>query len=1042
MIPGGLLANMWGVFGSEVRSLLGTEDSREKYVKGLLVDKPFEFGKNIGLYGDKLEAPPVINTQNANASVTDNFKASLMDMTANAGQDSEIFRKNLPSNLFEIAEGGIDIAMNPIKTGKAIFGLGSGFATKAGAFPSIDNTSNEEMATFVYDSAKQFFQTEGALRKAALEHPADVVAMIFGGAWGINKLRNLSPERLATITDQVRNIGALPVGLSMKDVSSRQLAKVDDAGFYLKSEQLVLDEAPPVLPKEQLRGWFEKRHVSQEEMTDLGLLAMFDAMPDKSKITKQGLLDHIEENRVGLKQTSLTYDTNPDAPDEIKVLDAEREYGYLDNSIDAGSGDILDGSSNSWEIEPFDDDSNYEYGRELLLDALGDTTAGLANITTNTSTQHNLKKWVDETNPKIVAKLHEMSPDLYPETSSMRLSKLNDEIKRLQSPEMRVGGQGWTSDAEKNVKEEFASLQASIMDRARLGEDMEWDEVMLSYFGDAYTPDWTYIGSGTPKVIDNVDNTRLQSDLEDIAVELGQENYLENPYFKINVDTQNGNYIVRGNSELGYTIESPEGAIIESDINDIPDVQLAIDQDNLDHGFGYDPEHGNQATRWHDYTQFDGSGQGGTGGTNYTEELIILEGNKFSNSHNPDYKGIISHLRKTHRAEYVDGSDFDPENIWYIEELQSDFHQQNRQYGYTPEQTKIRINDTRDKIKTALRGENILQALEDHLEKAYPSASAESGLELANQQLALHKTGELGTQGFDEKGLSGINNQLLFEAFQAPTAAWRNLQRKGKDVYDDDKGDDVFTPYTKDEMAQWQTTVDSYRDGWKLNSQNPESPNFQGWDEDTIQELKRWFKSESNNLVATKNKMEKHEHDTKAPLKNERYVHNAFKYAVAQAIKEGKDTVVWTPAYMQTNMWGEGTTNRGVPGQKNLYEKLYNKTIPNFAKKFAKKYGLGNEVEKIMVNMDNQPVAHLGLRITPKMIEAMRKEFPDESWTTKAFLKDARGDDKKSYDGFAQEMYAKFPIPITGGLLATQGEEDNRTGLLENKPLPKLTGLL
>ena len=337
-----------------------------------------------------------------------------------------------------------------------------------------------------------------------------------------------------------------------------------------------------------------------------------------------------------------------------------------------------------------------------------------------------------------------------------------------------------------------------------------------------------------------------------------------------------------------------------------------------------------------------------------------------------------------------------------------------------------------------MRGENILGALEDHLEKAYPNASAESGLELANQQLALHKTGELGTKGFDEKGLSGINNQLLFEAFQAPTAAWKNLQRKGYESYQHDKGLDVFTPYTKDEMAQWQTTVDSYRIGWKLNSQNPESPNFQGWDEDTIQELKRWFKSESNNLVATKNRMEKHEHDTKAPLKNDRYVHNAFKYAVTQAIKEGKDTVVWTPAYMQTNMWGEGTTNRGVPGQKNLYEKLYNKTIPNFAKKFAKKYGLGNEVEKIMVNMDNQPVAHLGLRITPEMIEAMKKEFPDESWSTDTSSK--RNENKRKRivgetapdaGGFAQEMYAKFPIPITGGLLATQVEEDNRTGLLQ-----------
>ena len=114
--------SLWDVVGNQVTGFLGTEQERQDKVTNLLVDRPFEFGKSIGLYGDKIEAPPVINTQDVNATDQENFKASLMDQVANAEQDLDIFRKNFPSNLFEIAEGVIDIGMNPIKTGKAIFG--------------------------------------------------------------------------------------------------------------------------------------------------------------------------------------------------------------------------------------------------------------------------------------------------------------------------------------------------------------------------------------------------------------------------------------------------------------------------------------------------------------------------------------------------------------------------------------------------------------------------------------------------------------------------------------------------------------------------------------------------------------------------------------------------------------------------------------------------------------------------------------------------------------------------------------------------------
>ena len=113
--------SLWDVVGNQVTGFLGTEQERQDKVTNLLVDRPWEFGKSIGLYQDKIEAPPVIN-KHPNEPVTG---LSLLDnIVANTVQDAKVFGKNFPSNLFEIAEGGIDIAMNPIKTGKAVFGLG------------------------------------------------------------------------------------------------------------------------------------------------------------------------------------------------------------------------------------------------------------------------------------------------------------------------------------------------------------------------------------------------------------------------------------------------------------------------------------------------------------------------------------------------------------------------------------------------------------------------------------------------------------------------------------------------------------------------------------------------------------------------------------------------------------------------------------------------------------------------------------------------------------------------------------------------------
>ena len=66
--------------------------------------------------------------------------------------------------------------------------------------------------------------------------------------------------------------------------------------------------------------------------------------------------------------------------------------------------------------------------------------------------------------------------------------------------------------------------------------------------------------------------------------------------------------------------------------------------------------------------------------------------------------------------------------------------------------------------------------------------------------------------------------------------------------------------------------------------------------------------------------------------------------------------------------------------------------------------------------------------------ELMKKEFPELSRVGRGKVENQCFSDeyiRSKKTGIPQSMYQQFPIPITAGLLATQGEEDNRTGLLQ-----------
>ncbi len=478
--------------------------------------------------------------------------------------------------------------MNPIKYGKEALNIGSGFATMP--FENIDNASNEEMARMVVDSTIDFFKTEGALRKASLENPADVLAIMFGGASGIRKLQQLKPETKERIMTTIRNVGATPVGLSMKDVSNdKQYAKVDDAGFYLRSEQVVLDQLPKSIPAEQLKGWFEKRQVSNQELQDLGVMDFIDSFDPKDKITKEGLLEHIDNNRITTTGVSLEYDPDSEKsePDDGYIMDAGNDYSRdFEPRWDAhGEQEIrfADGSTEtaSWSVMDEDSDYLYDRGKELFKYEYGNQYRGGELGSPNQKYPYNLGTLQthhrDKDNINLIRYLHESDPLKYPMTKALEIDAAMTVDNAIGEPERILD----------HNKEKVEMIKADIQDRERQGI-VDWDQ-RLMYLMDE-EPDLEQLM--TVLEADDVDdfipqldgtqlpNSRLYSDIENYVDELGQKEYLENPEFEILVPMPNGNgqYTVKGNDNNGYRIYDPEGDAIDNDnyYGDMPQVQMAI----------------------------------------------------------------------------------------------------------------------------------------------------------------------------------------------------------------------------------------------------------------------------------------------------------------------------------------------------------------------------------------------------------------------------------------------------------------------------------
>ena len=1059
------LKNVWDVVGSEMTGLLGNEQERQDKVTGLLIDKPFEFGKDIGFYGDKIEAPEVIDTTNVNNSVKDNAIASLTDQFSNMQQDSQTFVKNLPANLFELGEFGIDLAMNPLKYGKEAIDLGSGFATMP--FENIDNLDNETMAQSVIDSTIEFFGTEGAIRKAALENPAEVLFIMMGGASGIKKLQALKPETKERMLSVIQRVGATPVGLSMKDVSNtnlskvegntdltsdgRQLAPVDESGFYSKAQQTVLDSMPKDLPQEQLRGWFEKRGVSQTELGDLGILAMIDDMGRGDKITKEGLLEHIADQDLTFKTTVLggdksEYDDNfgedryVSDEQNFEISDASAQFRSRYEAINMSnySGlsnwsrvfDSIDEPDNwleiqgsGWSLSPDSETRAYEFGKDIFADEIGsyDQTSpsvdgemrrllqgdrnkypfnNIAHIKKQEGEPYeegfntDFRDHMDESNLQFTVYMNKINPERYPETKSMELKSLYMELNKRKSTEgeTRINPelQGLMLDAtspQSTILEKIALLEADIMDDVRTG-NIEWDMKMLEG------------ANGVNDVYDMVGfDQRFKSDMEEAQEMMGRDLYLNDPEFEFDIEVGGEQYKAYGNEGIGYFVGTPDEGLQHGlsdfdDIYDIPALETAIREHAMERGyidefFDGDGDGGDYGdTKWEQFTLNRQHTEAPR--ENYKENIIQINPDKeqlqgayqYENDvHYRGVKGLFAHVRSSDRREF--GTDTNM--VKFIEELQSDFQQSRRQFGATKAET--------DQLK--------------YLNRMESSAVGDMISVWDNLNKGLGDSGE-------ERLIN--SNATAFDG----TSLWKGLTktREQKELYKEAmlaQSDDYlfanFSSTSPDRKKQAREGIKEWDATWGDNPKNPDSPNWEGISYDEYTELGQYISSHGDALRLTGTRLDSHVHTTRAPIQGDKWYTTALNHEIMKAVEDGKTTLAWANSDQILDQWNPARQTdykKKIKNQEN-YVNTYDKKITNAAKKMAKKYG--GEFEVIKVDLGNGKFSeNFSIRITPLMIENMKKEFP-----------------ANNKSGFARPTHGKLQ-DIPTGLLKTDITEQQ--GLL------------
>jgi len=467
------------------------------------------------------------------------------------------------------------------------------------------------------------------------------------------------------------------------ELDAKPQAEVDELGFYSKAEQALLDLKQEKNLPEDIITYLKKKGVTQGELEDTGLLEMLTKKKASGdRVTKQGLLDYIGENKVKLQEYQKYGASEGDALDNMGDFELDDPDFY--NGADGGNMSVVD-------------DSDYIYSRAEDM-------------------KYELNSGDEFEMNRLFEYLHKSDPEKYPKTIDMQIEEIELSLKRLTDADREVLKKP-VSDITLEERRKLLDFykdnlgnpheQAIMLPTEDIGiygadglRSKNMDDIVTEinkFFGDSdtklidlqnkrtttngHTDDWAgQIG----KKIDDGDLDNLDFDIDDATYAMSEADYLENPFYEWN--TRSG-YSATGNEDIGITIRDPDGDFLNNGepVYSRSEANIQINE----HAMGNGLQSFEGDTLYSSYTQ-----PGMTDKSTYREIPIMgrLKGQeRFTGAHmNED--DVVAWLRTSDRV------DSDGKRVLFIEEVQSDWHQQGRKRGYN-KTTKAQAKGINRRIK-------------------------------------------------------------------------------------------------------------------------------------------------------------------------------------------------------------------------------------------------------------------------------------------------------------------------------------------------------
>ena len=882
---------------------------------------------------------------------------------ANLGRSTANAIRNLPAQIPDLAKGIIDVAYNPIDTAKDLGNLAEGAATNfsdmfydtltpkkyEAAFKEVrdrgrtdQSFENEANASAIGQSILKGASTEQGRRDFAQGNSLD---LLIGGGYAATKI-----PKLAAMNQNLKT--PISAGLSTTNVETPQLDKL---GYFSKAEQTVMNMQQNNMPKEQVAKYLENRAVSQAELKDLGIMDMLNKIPEGTKVTKQGLLDTIADNRVEFYGTSLT--GNAGDSDTLTLTDmvgADRDFFQAEGTPTAGQyyedQDTPDGTLVS-KLTQDEGDKNM-FLEEYMESFTGSYENKVANgrdlypfnlESDNVVMQSGYRTPTkDYQHAEVMAAMHKLYPDKYPLTLGMQYKReIDRQVDLVDRNAQDVGGY---SNAEKVSQE----AQANIMAQLEINKEngiKEWDQNFLENYA---SENRIYnINDMSPE------ERQLEVDFEKAVDYVAEQDYLQNPVFlqKIPVEVMGETkyYEVIGTGSVnGYEVYNTDGQHMAT-VGDIPDAQSWINDDAVNRGFLTQPEDDftigeTQYSNWM-------SDQAKKHIDSYSEELIRLElgeptsviggsGYEYNQGHYGSSKNTMAHLRKTIRGgnkypNTVIGLDGTNPEVYKIDEFQTDWHQDGRQFGYTDEEYKL------NKIKHQNK-ERAFYDVKNELERIDPGEVGDF-LEVIEE--------------IPEDTLKAVEN-------------YRIRSEEGAKIWRDADG----KPVDNSSINMTNSEFDEY---WANSNRNPKSKNYDNdgyMFESYLDDIETYLEIYGSELRNYDSKLNLHTPTPRNPVKGDRIYHLAVTHAMQQAHKNGQRYIAWSNSDEVLDQWNSNKdlNSKGNPEYKELYMNIYDKGLPKAAEKLIKKFK-GGKMHKAVIDGDENMV----FEFTDEMIENIKKDFPN-----------------------------------------------------------------